>query len=472
VCEQERATRVRASGFNATGLPDEALDLLLGRAGRTRQEISRYAIAEDSSAIADQEVVRVDHHRAHACAAYYTSGFDSSIVVICDDELPKVSVWQGTGRDLIPIDLPWEGDGFSDLYTACAGLLGFDSAGGEQRFEALARLHPEHRDDRLEGLLNVEASSLRLAPRWSRRVEEWCRENGALSVEARARCAAALQRRVGELLLAFLATVREITRGRHLCLGGRLFDHSSINSLVRCAGLFSRVFVPVSPGNAGLAVGTALAGGRSPAPLSAFLGPDYAPDEIKAALDNCKLCYNWVSESEAIETAVDALRRGQLVAWYEGAMEWGPRALGARSIVANPFRPFVLENLNRFLKRRESWRGYALSALPSAVHEHFTGPDHAPFMECDFQPRDPSRFRHVLPTPSAALRVQSADAGAPKRFRGLLEAFGAVSGVSCLVNTSFNGVHEPIVCSPHDAIRVFYGSGVDLLLLDRFVLTK
>jgi carbamoyltransferase len=153
-------------------------------------------------------------------------------------------------------------------------------------------------------------------------------------------------------------------------------------------------------------------------------------------------------------------------------MEWGPRALGARSILASPFSPYVLENLNRFLKQREAWRGYSLSGLGADVHTHFDGPDRAPYMECDYRPRDPERFRHVLPSPGAALRLQTVDDGVPPRFRRLLEAFGEVSGLPFLVNTSFNGFHEPIVCGPRDAVRVFYGSGLDVLVMPPFVLRK
>jgi carbamoyltransferase len=153
-------------------------------------------------------------------------------------------------------------------------------------------------------------------------------------------------------------------------------------------------------------------------------------------------------------------------------MEWGPRALGARTILANPFSPYVLPNLNQFLKRREAWRGYALSALADCVPAHFSGPTEAPFMECDYHPKDVSQFRHVMPSESSHLRIQTVTSDCPPRFRAVLSAFGDSTGVPCLVNTSFNGFHEPIVCTPRDAVRVFFGSGLDVLMLDRFVLTK
>jgi carbamoyltransferase len=470
ICGQERVTRVRAAGFNSNGLPDEALDLLLTRAGRNRSDIARYSCAEDGVAKGLQNTVRLDHHHGHACSSYLSSPFDSAVIVICDHSSPKVSVWKGAGSKVTPVEWPWAGDGFSDLYSLFARLLEFKS-GANQQFEALARLDADHRDDRLDAIFRTDGNSISAKDGWEVRLADLWQGHGSLT--ATALHAAALQRRLGELLLEFLRKVRAETDLEHCCLGGSLFYHSSINTLVRASGLFTRVFVPVNPGNAGLSVGTALQLiGHKPVQLSPFLGPAYSEGEIKATLENCKLPYRWVSESESVEMAVDALKRGRLVAWYEGAMEWGPRALGGRSILANPFSPYVLENLNRFLKNREPWRGYAVSVLQSAAAQHFSGPAEAPFMECDFRPLDLERFRHILPTERAAIRVQFAGPQTPLRFRKVLQSFGQVTGVPCLVNTSFNGFQEPIVCSPRDAIRVFYGSGIDDLFMGSFVLTK
>jgi carbamoyltransferase len=471
ICEQERVTRVRDAGFNATGLPDEALDLLLSRAGRNRGEIARYASTRDYRNHDLPGLVCIDHHHALACTAYLSSPFAEAVVVVCDDASPKVSVWTGNGPEITRVEWPWSGLGFSDLYSLNARLLGFES---DQRFEALARLDPDYQDERLENLFKTDGASLDLETGWQARVTTWIQaESAAPSPAISARYAAGLQRRVAELLLTFLSKVGKVTQPENLCLGGTLFSHSSINTFVRTSGLFERVFVPVNPGDAGLALGTVLhESGCAPAFLSPFRGPAYSPHEIKTTLENCKLPYSLVSESEAVEIAVHALRNGRLVGWFEGAMEWGPRALGGRSILANPLAPFALENLNQFLKHRPPWRGYGLSILESAASEHFSGPSGAPFMECDFRPHDPHRFQQVLPSAKAGIRVHMAGQHSPPGFLNLLEAFGAASGIPCVVNTSFNGFLEPIVCSPRDAIRVFYGSGVDVLVLGRFVLTK
>jgi carbamoyltransferase len=361
--------------------------------------------------------------------------------------------------------------GFAELYSLCAETLGFNGRGREQRMEALARSQGPRGESPVVALFDVERDRLRVDPAWRVRVREML-EKGAHTESIR--LAQALQHRIADLAIELLASMRErYPEFRHLCAGGSLFFNSHFNARLKLHGQFDDVFVPPNPGNAGIAVGAALhAAGPTRIPVSPFSGPAYSPEEIKGTLDNCKLTYQWASENETVAIAAQALYSGCLVAWFDGPMEWGTRALGNRSILANPFHPFVLENLNTFLKQREAWRGYALSGPTTVVREHFDGPASSPYMECDYQPKDPKRFRHVLPGDGAAVRIQTVGAEGPERFRALLDAFGRLSGLPMLVNTSFNGFREPIVCSPRDAIRVFYGTGADLLVLGHFVLRK
>jgi carbamoyltransferase len=468
VCEQERVTRVRGAGFNSTGLPDEALDELLRRAGRKRGEVTAYALAEPASAAVGREVTRLDHHFTHACSSFFPSPFQSATIVVCDQDAPHISVWDGNGSALTQVEWPWIGPGFAEIYSQSARALGFEGAGLEQRMEAMARLDPTCRDERVQRLFGLETTRLRLAPGWQSQIESWSAPG------ERNRVAASVQSRVGDLLIEFLVDVKRQAPAReNLCLGGSLFCNSHFNSRVKCSDEFEDVFIPINPGNAGLAVGAALrAVGDARRSVTPFLGPSYTPEEIKATLDNCKLQYEWASESDTIAIAVEALQKGQLVGWCDGPMEWGPRALGARSILASPFSQYVLDNLNRFLKRREAWRGYALSGLDAASRVHFDGPAASAFMECEYVPRDRSSFRHVLPGPKAAVRIQTVGPDGPPRFRELLQAFGEGSGVPILVNTSFNGFQEPIVCSPRDAVRVFFGTGIDILVVGNFVIRK
>lgn len=473
VCPQERITRTRGAGVNRTGLPDEALDAVLARMGRSRADVARYVAANGAPSSEGERVELLDHHFAHACTAYLSSPFSSAAIVVCDHEAPHVSVWKGDGAAVAPVDLPWNGPGFSDIYSRCAAAFGFTSPAGGQRLEALARLSPDGRDDRVDQLIRLGEASLDIPASFEATLSSWLSGDGNPASPARARLAAALQARIADLFLELLQRVRAAVGDPRLCLGGSLAHHSAINTRVKTSVLFDEVFVPVDPGNAGLAVGAALhAAGGAPADVSPFLGPNYSVEETKVVLDNCKLQYSLERDDEVIDEVVRTLRQGRLVAWFDGAMEWGPRALGARCILASPQSPYVLENLNRFLKQRDPWRGYALSGLADAVPKYFEGPAAAPFMECDYRPLDPGLFRAVLPSADAAARVHTVGEGAQPRFVRLLEAFADATGLPFLVNTSFNGFHEPIVCTPRDAVRVFYGSGIDLLALGQFVLAK
>ena len=477
-CEQERVTRFRAAGVNSSGLPDEALDFMLSRLGRTREQVGRLAVAEpvDSSPLGPlSNVVCFDHHLGHAAASYFTSPFDRAVVLVCDHQDPGVSVWEGTGSRLVRMDRPWRGIGLASLYSACAEALGFTGDGQASHLEALARLQPDSRDQTVVDAFRLDESSIALKTDWQAPIAAAgvTRLLASGRMDRAASIAGAVQNQIGDLLIELVTDVRRRTTATHVCLAGSLFYNTHFCTRVKTAGVFENVFVPVNPGNAGLAIGNALlANGVAPRAITPFLGPVFDSEEIKATLDNCKLIYEWVGEHTAAARAVDALSRGSLVGWYHGPMESGPRALGARCILASPFSPYVLENLNRFLKQRKPWRGYALSGLDEDVHQCFDGPSESPFMECDFRPRDRDLFRHVVPQSTAAIRVQTVGADAPPAFRELLRLFGQASGKSVLVNTSFNGFSEPIVCSPRDAIRVFYGTGLDMLVMNDFVITK
>jgi carbamoyltransferase len=473
VCSQERATRLRGAGVNASGVPDEAMDLLLGKLGRSRAEITRTVMADGDASDISSRFEHIDHHFAHACTAYLTSPFTSAAIVVCDHEAPCVSVWTGRGAAIERVSWPAEGPGFAAVFSRLATAFGFRSAEGDQRLEALARLQPGHRDTEMDALLWRSDKVLMVDPSLERRIEARLASEREPGSPVRAALASALQERLIELFLEFLGDVASAVPLTDLCVGGSFFYHSSVNTRVKQSGLFKDVFVPVDPGNSGLAVGAARhAQGNVPSPTAPFLGPSYAPDETKQILDNCKLQYEWTSQAGIIDATVTALRQGLLVGWFDHAMEWGPRALGARSILASATGPYVLENLNRFLKRREPWRGYALCGPRHAVAEHFDGPASAPFMECDYRARDRERFKHALPAENAAVRVQTIGEGSLPRLAELLDAFGLATGLPFLINSSFNGFHEPIVCSPRDAVRVFYGSGLDVLIINQFILRK
>jgi carbamoyltransferase len=481
VCEQERLTRVRGAGLVAGAFPADALEVTLSTAGGLqRSDVTRYAAGEAAVQLpSGVPVARVDHHQAHAAAALYLTGTPSAAVLVCDSRpSDSLSVWTGTADRLARHEWPASTENLAAIYGRAAAVLGFPP-GREHELEALARLETGDESERFADVLTYQDGLFRLPAGWSA-LEASLAGSAGEPLRRKARTASAFQRHVGDLLVQLAADIRRLAGQPRLCLGGGLFYNTSFTTRLRECGVFDDVLVPPNPGNAGVSVGAALAsgGGRlhQPGVVSPFLGPAYDAESVKRTLDNCKLSYECLDENAIASTAVDALTRGQLVGWFQGRMEWGHRALGHRSILASPLSPYVLENLNVYLKHRPRHRAYGVSVPEASLPRFFAGPPLSRFMEFEHEPLDPERLRGVLPEGTRTLRVQTVperpDDEASARYLRLHESFGGATGVPILVNTSFNGFSEPMVCSPRDAIRVFFGSGLDMLVLDRFVIRK
>jgi carbamoyltransferase len=394
------------------GPPQLATAELLRFLGRTSDDVRATRGVSDEG--------DVDAHLALAAYARKASGFRQALVLICGSE---VSAWHGETR--LGLENP---PNFTQPYAALVGRLGFRPMRDEHLVEALARGgHPE---------------------------------------------AASLQASLGDALIRLLERLRGETQATELCLAGGLFFNTYFTSRVAASGLFEDVYVPPHPGHNGAALGAALLLAGNADVSSPYLGPAYSDQEIKSTLENCKLSFDLLHEERLFDVAIHQLSRGRLIGWYHGRLEWGPRALGHRSVLADPFAPHVLENLNGFLKRRPAFRAYGVSIPARHLEDVFErGARRSPFMQFEYRPRDLDKFRTILPPGVETLRVHTVDDSAP-RFLRLLEKWGERSGTPVLVNTSFNGFHEPLVCSPRDAIRVFYGTGLDILALEDFLLRK
>ena len=353
VCEQERVTRVRRSGIDAGRLPVEAMEAVLRSAGLNSTDLAGIAVAEaiDAPGFA---LERFEHQFGHAATAFWSSPFDSALVLVCDRSQDPVTVWRGSSNGIEQDTLRWAGPGFAEIYSQATAAFGFTPDADEHRLEALARVGSTGSEDTVDPFVSYANGALSVSPEFSSRIAERLGTNGqAAPLARRADIACGIQQHLANLLLAFLREVRDRTGESRICLGGGLFYNSFFTTAIAESGLFEETFVPVNPGNAGTAVGAAIAAVGAPSPravLSPFLGPEYDATEIKAVLDNCKLSYDYVDDGELIRTAATALARGQLVGWFQGRMEWGARALGNRSILANPLSPYTLENLNTFLK--------------------------------------------------------------------------------------------------------------------------
>jgi carbamoyltransferase len=476
-CEEERVTRVRQIGLVPGRLPEGALSTVLQCTGRQREDVVAYGVGEAAIALPDELVSqRFPHHYAHALTGFLTSSFPDAAVLVCDGSEEEISVWRGSGGGVVSCDWAKSSHGFATLFSECAALFGFREH-QEHRLEGLARLDACANDRCLSRFFTYVDGRLVVDAGWKDAVRGWLTTDGSRWSPAHgARVAATFQRALGGVLRQLVAEVRGKTGATNLCLCGGLFFNTFLNTTIAESGIFEKTFVAPNPGNAGTAAGLAMASGSRPAlhasSVSPFLGPSFEPEEVKPILDNCKLSYGYFSEGEVIDQVVSALVKGHLVGWFQGRMEWGHRALGNRSILASPHSRHVVENLNRFLKHRPIYTPYSISVCEEDMAREFRGPSRSTCMEYDYEVIDRARLQYVLPESSRTLRVQTVDRG-PSVFRELHKSFGAATGgTGMLVNTSFNGLSEPIVCSPRDAIRVFFGSGLDLLAIGNFVLRK
>ena len=209
-------------------------------------------------------------------------------------------------------------------------------------------------------------------------------------------------------------------------------------------------------------------------PIDLCLGPSYDAEQIKKVLENCKLRFRYLlTEGEIVSTAVHELNENKIVAWMQGRMEFGPRALGNRSILASPLNPYSTENLNTFIKHREPFRKFAASVPAELASEYFEAGPNSRFLATVGRVRPEHRKTFESATlGDSHIRVHTvAETDNPLYYRLLKEA-GRVTGLPVLYNTSFNLFNDPLVCSPRDAARSFYSSGIDGMIVGNFFLQK
>lgn len=472
-CEENRLTRARQVA--TAGRPELAIAELLEYLERQPSDVGTVAVVrnEDESDWAhDPRAMPIDAHLAHAAYAFRSSAFDVALVLVCEVHRPRGWTAWRFGAEATPRAVGEAIGAFplARIYGQLTEALGFQPTRDEHLVEALARAGHAGRAD-IADLISLSDDGVGVDPAFADRVRAAARE----SEQAVKDIAASVQRRLGDCLTALLARLAaEVAPMTAVCLSGGLFFNTSFTTLAAACGAFTRVHVPPHPGRNGSAVGAALLAGAASsadAVASPYLGPAYGDAQIKAALENCKLSFDLQREDRLIDEMIRALSRGRLIGWFHGRLEWGPRALGHRSVLADPLAPHTLDNLNGFLKRRPAHRSYGVSVPLARLDEFFDGPPASRFMQFEYRPRDRDKFRTILPPGVETLRVHTVDEAEPRVLR-LLEVWGEKTGTPVLVNTSFNGFHEPLVCSPRDAIRVFYGTGLDVLALEDFILRK
>jgi carbamoyltransferase len=439
------------------------------------------------------------HHASHAATAYYMSPYDDALIVTIDGsgDSQCATVWLGAGdrMELIhEVEIP---DSLGWFYAAITEFLGFDAYDGEYKVMGLAAYGRPNRHFReaLERMVPVGAdgwsyhvrpefihhgphtysgrftdhlvSLLGLPPRQGPAALEPIHE--ALAFET--------QRLLEDRVLRLVRHFQKATGRRHLCLAGGVALNVKMNSHLRQSGLFDDVFVFPIPSDSGTAIGAALGvyhqlTGKRPQPLEhVYLGPEFTDDEIELQLGSCGIAYRVCDD--IAEATADLLTQGKVVGWFQGRMEGGPRALGARSILADPRSVDSRDRVNAAIKFREYWRPFCPSVLEEAAPRLMREATPAPFMITAFEATEhASKVCPAIVHVDRTMRVQTVNGQAQPRFYQLLKAFERRTGVPVLLNTSFNIKGEAIVCSPRDALRTFWSTGIDALAIGSCLIEK
>jgi carbamoyltransferase len=389
-----------------------------------------------------------------------------------------------TMKPVLVFDYP---NSLGSFYEAFTDLLGFERHNDEWKVMGLAAYGEPTKD--LSDVVRIgphgyQVDAHLLCGSWFDDLEPMLKRFGprgnpeTIITDADRNLAASVQYTLEQALFQLVKEGVRLTGCRNLCLAGGVAMNSKANGRILASGIVDDVFVQPAATDDGTALGAALAAHRgigAPIPhyrmTNAYLGPEFSDDEIETSLKAYKLQATWVDDIEAVTAKLVA--EGKLVGWFQGRMEYGPRALGDRSILADARRPDMKDRVNEVVKFREGWRPFAPSCLVERASEYFEGCHDAPFMIFTFDVRPEKRAE--IPAVTHAdntARVQTVTREANPRYWRLIKEFEKLTGTPVIMNTSFNLRGEPIVCTPKDAIRTFYSCGLDFLAIGSFIIAK
>jgi carbamoyltransferase len=290
--------------------------------------------------------------------------------------------------------------------------------------------------------------------------------------------AASVQKATEDAMFAVLHDARRRIKSRNLCLAGGVAMNSKANGKLLASGLIERIFIQPAATDDGTALGAALAAYNTLTGLmpryemkSAYLGPGYSQEQIEQTLKTYKIPYH--RSGHVAGLTAQLLAEGNIIGWFQGRMEFGPRALGNRSILADARDPDMKNKVNDSIKFRENWRPFAPSVLAEKASDYFEPDAASPFMILTHTVKPDKRT--VIPAVTHAdnsARVQTVERSVNPLYWELISEFERLTGVAVIMNTSFNLRGEPIVCEPKDAVRTFFSSGLDFLILGECVVAK
>jgi carbamoyltransferase len=434
-------------------------------------------------------VYHINHHLAHALSSYCMSGFEQASVLVIDGRgtYEATTLWHARGGELKLLETYEFPNSLGVFYAGITEMLGFEPFSDEWKVMGLAAYGKPSHD--LTRLIRSNAETYSVDGRRFFGKDD-CDRNGLEEVTGPCRLeteelsaqhqnlARSAQDACEQAMLALLKRITKLTGCRKLCLAGGVALNCKANGELLRSGLIDDIYVQPAAGDDGTCIGAALGVYQElglPLPRiptgHSYLGHEFSNEAIEKVLKVYKLPYQRVEN--ASRTAAELLAQNHLVGWFQGRMEFGPRALGNRSILSDPRRAGNRDRVNEAVKFRESWRPFAPSVLEEKAHLYFHDFKPSPYMILSFwanktRAQEIPAVVHV----DGSCRVQSVDRVTNPRYYGLLQEFEKLTGVPVVMNTSFNLKGDPIVCSPKDAVQTFYTSGLDDLVIGSFLVSK
>jgi carbamoyltransferase len=462
------------------------------------------------------------HHLSHAASAFYPSPFEDAAILCLDGvgEWATTSVWSGIGKE---IKSEWEirfPHSLGLLYSAFTSFAGFKVNSGEYKLMGLAPYgKPTYVQQIKDNLIDIKddgtfrlnmeyfdfATGLKMTNRKFAALFGGAEKAPGDSITIREmNMASSIQAVTEEIIIKLARTIRKETNHKNLCLAGGVALNCVANGELIRQNIFNQIWIQPAAGDAGGALGAALCTwhqhlkndrkiNTQDSMQGSYLGPEYSENEIKSILDKLGAVYQNFETSHLISIAVKFLAEGNVIGWHQGRMEFGPRALGNRSILGDPRNPEMQSKMNLKIKFRESFRPFAPAVLSDRSEDVFGSKDSSPYMLVAYRVSEKWRTstpgsnvgktgldllkvqRSKLPATTHvdySARVQTVHPETNPIFYNLIKEFEKKTGTPVIVNTSFNVRGEPIVCSPEDAYNCFMRTEMDYLVLGNFLLRK
>lgn len=435
------------------------------------------------------------HHLTHAAAAYYTSGYDEAAILVSDarGEIECTTFYYAQGNNikkLLSYNFP-HSLGF--FYATMTDYLGFRANNDEYKVMGLASygkpvFYEELRDViyvKPDGQIRLNYTYFNRFFRGKTYINEKFysrfgpeRKSNETIDQRHTDMAASVQLVLEDSVIRMAKHLYNLTAARNLCLGGGVALNSVLNGKLLKDSPFKNIFIQPACHDAGGALGAALlvkhrilGSSKREELKSPYLGEEFTDEQIKSQLDKSKIFYQY-SEDIVVKSA-KLIAAGNIIGWFQGRAEWGPRSLGNRSILADPTILEMKDRINKYVKHREGFRPFAPSVTIEDVDNFFIGIRNSPFMLFAVQVKDVAKEKipavvHI----NATSRVHTVSSDVNPRYYRLLREFERIKGVPVLLNTSFNINQEPIVNSPMDALRCFYSTGIDYLVIGNFLVGK